>query len=65
MGRHLYEFKRSDNEDVPEVFVLLVKYFEEYPELLETEGIFRISGCSDMVEELQIHLSMGNNYYLT
>jgi hypothetical protein len=34
------------------------------PHLLETQFIFRMNGAIDKIEELQVHLSMGNYYYL-
>jgi len=42
---------------VPEIFILLVNYFEISPELLDTEGIFRKAGDSDKLDELNMHLS--------
>lgn len=65
IGKHIYEFKRKDPDSVPEIFILLVAYFEINEFLLKTEGIFRLSGALDKIEELQIHISMGNYYYLT
>lgn len=41
MGKHLYEFKRGGEDDVPEIFIILVKFFENKPELIRTEGLFR------------------------
>jgi len=38
MGKHLIEFKRpdgSERDSVPEIFVLLVNFFEENPECLK------------------------------
>jgi hypothetical protein len=70
IGKHLYEFRQFsgasvDKEDVPEIFVLLVSYFEVYPELLKTDGIFRVAASQDKIEELQIHISTGNYSYIT
>lgn len=28
LGKHIYEFKRKSDDDIPEIFVLLVAYFE-------------------------------------
>jgi len=42
MGKHLYEFKRKGLHDVPEIFILLVSYFEVEPALYKTEGLFRM-----------------------
>lgn len=47
MGKHLQEFKRpfgSEDDGVPEIFVLLVNFFEEYPKCLTPINIFRVSG---------------------
>ena len=74
IGKHLYEFRRKtfegeselgDNkESVPEIFVLLVSYFEVQPHLLKTEGLFRVAASVDKIDELQVHMQMGNYYYL-
>lgn len=69
IGKHLYEFRQydgatSDREDVPEIFVLLISYFEVQPELLKTEGLFRVAASLDKIDELQTHISMGNYSYL-
>jgi hypothetical protein len=50
---------------VPEIFILLVSYFEAKPELLKTEGIFRKAASVEKIDELHIHLTMGNYYYLS
>jgi hypothetical protein len=60
IGKHIYEFKRSSEDDVPEIFILLVSFFEVHPYLLETEGIFRITSSIDKIDELQLHMVMGN-----
>lgn len=68
MGKHLQEFKRpagSEDDGVPEIFVLLVNFFEENPKCLTPINIFRVSGNAQMVEELSVHVSMGNYYFLT
>jgi hypothetical protein len=69
IGKHIYEFKRrdtgADQEEVPEIFVLLVSYFEAQPELMRTEGLFRKAASMDKLDEMHIHMSMGNYYYLT
>jgi hypothetical protein len=41
MGKHICEFKRKNPDDVPEIFILLISYFEVYPDHLKTEGLFR------------------------
>jgi hypothetical protein len=59
IGKHLYEFKQRtfenqtpNKDDVPEVFILLVSYFEVQPHLLKTEGLFRIAASLDKIDEL-------------
>jgi hypothetical protein len=57
IGKHLYEFRQydgaaSDKEDVPEIFVLLISFYEVYPELLRTEGLFRVAASLDKIDEL-------------
>ncbi len=56
--------KNSENS-VPEIFVLLVSFFEVQPNLLKTEGLFRVAASVDKIDELQVHISMGNFFYLT
>ena len=45
--------------------MLLVSYFGVQPDLMKTEGLFRIAASLDKLDELQVHLTMGNYYYLT
>jgi len=45
--------------------LLLVSYFEVQPDLMKTEGLFRIAASLDKLDELQVHVTMGNYYYLT
>lgn len=54
----------TDGEEVPEIFILLISYFEIYPQLLKTEGLFRIAASLDKIDEMQVHLTMGNYSYL-
>lgn len=49
---------------MPEIFILLVTFFEQNPEIMKTEGLFRISASLDRVDDLQIHIQMGNYYKL-
>jgi len=46
LGKHLLDFRRTENEEelVPEVFLLLVSYFELNPHHYKTEAIFRKAG---------------------
>jgi RhoGAP domain len=43
----------------------LIAHFELYPELLKTEGLFRIAASLDKIDELQMHVIMGNYFFLT
>ena len=54
-----------NQDSVPEIFMLLISFFEVKPELMKTEGLFRIAASLDKLDELQVHLTMGNYYYLT
>ena len=45
--------------------MLLVSYFEVQPDLMKTEGLFRIAASLDKLDELLVHVTMGNYYYLT
>ena len=69
IGKHIYEFKQhsgsKSRDEVPEIFLLLVSFFEVQPQLLKTEGLFRIAASLDKIDELQLHVTMGNYYYLT
>ena len=52
MGKHITEFKRQKNSKIPDIFLLLVNYFESNPERMKTEGIFRVAGAVDTILEL-------------
>jgi len=52
IGKHIYEFQRKDKEKVPEIFVLIVSFFEINSNLLKTEGLFRIGASLDKIDEL-------------
>jgi hypothetical protein len=49
---------------VPEIFLVLVSYFEINSESYSTEAIFRKAGATDEVNRLQLHMSQGNYQYL-
>lgn len=55
----------TEGEEVPEIFILLISFFEVQPHLLKTEGLFRIAASLDKVDELQVHVAMGNYSYLS
>jgi hypothetical protein len=57
IGKHIYEFKSKGKDEVPDIFILLVSYFEITPELYKSEGLFRVNGCSDLITELQNHVT--------
>ena len=65
IGKYLHEFKRKGENEVPEIFVLLVSYFEFEPAQLREPGIFVLGGALDRIEELRIHLCLGDYFYLT
>jgi hypothetical protein len=52
MGKHIMEFKRKHNQKIPEIFLLLVSFFEVHGHLVKTEGLFRIAACMDKLDEL-------------
>ena len=59
IGKHIYEFKQRTFEDgtfnqdnVPEIFTLLISFFEVQPDLIKTEGLFRIAASLDKLDEL-------------
>lgn len=62
--RHLKNLKQLDTsqdpDDVPEIFFLLVNFFDQNPEVYQIEGIFHVS-CSDQhLYELEVHMSLKN-----
>ena len=68
MYRHLSQLKQLDTsedpDDVPEIFFLLVNFFDQNPAVYEVEGIFHVS-CSDQrLYDLEVHLSLKNYSYL-
>jgi hypothetical protein len=52
MGKHITEFKRKSSDDIPEVFILLISYFEVYPHHLKQEGLFRKAAQNSKLDEL-------------
>jgi hypothetical protein len=52
IGKHLTEFIKDDIMIVPEFFILIKSFFEAYPHLYATEGIFRITSSLDKIDEL-------------
>lgn len=65
IGKHIYEFKRREGDQVPELFTLIVLYFEAFPGTLRAEGLFRVAASVDKLDELTIHLQMGNYYIMS
>jgi hypothetical protein len=68
MGKSLKEFELCvghDLQSVPQIFHLLVGYFQHNPETLKTVGLFRIAAKDQDVQRLETHLSMGNYHRLT
>lgn len=65
LGKHIYEFKRRENDLIPEIFILIVSFFEVHHSLLKTEGLFRIAASLDKIDRLQMHLQNGNYYIMT
>ena len=41
MGKHITEFRRREEDEIPEIFILLTQYFETNEEYMKLEGIFR------------------------
>jgi hypothetical protein len=37
----LTEFNRQSNSDIPDIFIVLVKYFDEDSERLKSENLFK------------------------
>lgn len=47
-------------EEIPLVIFLLTTFFESKPEHFTREGLFRVNGDKQKIEELSIYLSMGD-----
>jgi len=47
-------------EDVPKAIFLLTTYFLVHPEHLKCKGLFRVNGDRTLIEELSIHMQLGN-----
>jgi hypothetical protein len=47
-------------EEIPLVIFLLTTFFESRPEHFTREGLFRVNGDKQKIEELSIYLSMGD-----
>lgn len=52
IGKHLSELSKSEDEFVPEIFILLVKYFESSESHMKTEGLFKYPADEEKVKEL-------------
>lgn len=67
-GKSLHQFKQVPGhhpESPPLVFHLLVGYFMANPQVLDTEGLFRVAAPEAEVRELEIHLSQENYFKIT
>jgi hypothetical protein len=68
MYRKLNQFKQMDGskdpDDVPEIFFLLVNFFDQNPSVYQYEGIFHVSCSDERLYELEVHLGMKNYYIL-
>lgn len=65
LGAHLSDLSQSKLEssfedEVPEIFFLLVTYFEKNPQHLLEEGLFRLQADEQLLEEIEINISMRN-----
>lgn len=47
-------------EDVPKALFLLTTFFLVHPEHLERQGLFRVNGDRSKIEELSIHMQLGD-----
>ena len=60
-GKQLLEFQQlpgHDRDSVPLVFHLLVGYFQDKPEHLQSVGLFRVAVDLQLVTELEVHIAM-------
>lgn len=65
MGKHIYEFQRSEGDNVPEIFQLIFNYYEQNEEYIKTEGVFRLAANKDTLAELENKMKEGEYDYLT
>lgn len=56
------ELRHSDtySEVVPKIFFLLTTFFKINSKHLNSEGLFRVNGDRQKIEELSVHLQLGN-----
>lgn len=47
-------------EDVPKALFLLTTFFLVHPEHFEKQGLFRVNGDRSKIEELSIHMQLGD-----
>jgi hypothetical protein len=47
-------------EEIPKVLFLLTTYFIVHPQHLDNKGLFRVNGDRTQIEELSIHLQLGD-----
>lgn len=47
-------------EEIPLVIFLLTTFFENNPQHFTREGLFRVNGDKQKIEEMSIYLSMGD-----
>ena len=67
-GKSLEYFELVPNhaeDSVPLVFHLLIGYFQANPEVLKTEGLFRVATDLTLVHELEVHIAMRNYSHIT
>jgi len=53
----------KDPDDVPEIFFLIVNFFDQNPSVYSYEGIFHVNCSDERLYELEVHLGM-KNYYI-
>lgn len=67
LGQHLDQFNtvsirynENYDEEIPMIVYMLTYFFEQNPNLLKSEGIFRITGNAQKIAELNIHMSLND-----
>ena len=64
LGKHLYEFPRSEGETIPEIFTVIFNYFERNEDHMKQEGIFRLAGNKKLIKEIEQEIFQGNYAFL-
>ena len=54
------QITKTNSIEIPLIIFLLTQFFNENPTLLDTEGIFRVNGDKKVIDDIKVHLLLGN-----